>query len=172
MWMAKVFHLMQKMARTGWSILSIGAFCVIASFIWHLLNHYRFVDRDMVMRYYFGLSVGHKYSWSTPNPAEDADEGAMGRDDGDNDGNDDGDDDGNDDGDDDGDNGDGDGDGSDGDDDGDDGDDGDWPAGEQTDEHESDSEHKDSDEEDRQDIDDESDDEEFLARCEMDRIVQ
>ncbi|KAF7974005.1 hypothetical protein HWV62_13627 [Athelia sp. TMB] len=26
----------------------------------------RFVDRDMIMRYYFGLSVGHKYSWPEP----------------------------------------------------------------------------------------------------------
>lgn len=26
----------------------------------------RFVDRDMVMRYHWGLGIGHKYSWSVP----------------------------------------------------------------------------------------------------------
>lgn len=111
----------------------------------------------MVMRYYFGLSVGHKYSWSIPNPAEDAGEEAVVVEDG-----------------------------EDGEEDGEDGDKHAGEPGTDENNSDSESEDSDeeqaleSEDDDEntylsgQDIDDESDDEEFLARCEMypSRIVQ
>lgn len=32
----------------------------------------RFVDRDMLMRYHWGLGIGHKYSWDSGSQAEDS----------------------------------------------------------------------------------------------------
>ncbi|KAF7967387.1 hypothetical protein HWV62_34433 [Athelia sp. TMB] len=42
------------------------SFCAKDSNDWNKYYINRFVDQDMIMHYYFGLSVGHKYSWPEP----------------------------------------------------------------------------------------------------------
>jgi hypothetical protein len=60
---------------TGGLIMSCGAFhiCATPNVIIHLIA--RFVDRDMVMRYHWGLGVGHTYAYQKttlpPTPDED-----------------------------------------------------------------------------------------------------
>lgn len=43
----------------------------------HWAHHFRFVDRDMVMRFHFGLGVGHVYSHHRPTQPELQPEGSV-----------------------------------------------------------------------------------------------
>lgn len=53
---------------TGWSIISEGTYR-FRNVIQRKTEgqcDVRYVDRDMLMRYHWGLGIGHKYSWDAP----------------------------------------------------------------------------------------------------------
>jgi hypothetical protein len=64
------YQVVPKTLRIGWDTTQIGEFNFVKTKLHLSAMVCRFVDRDMVMRYHWGLGVGHIYSHHSGSPTE------------------------------------------------------------------------------------------------------